>query len=152
MADDLSSAPAGGGEVAIQTVDTPASAPSPAPEAKADKPLSNRDAIRQALAQVETRQPNETEKAAAVLKEGAGADDQLAEDRRTAAQKAIDETTANNVAAERARKGWETRRANQEKAELANGGSPNSPPASPGTRTTRSSWSRRRTPRPAPSG
>jgi len=117
MADDLSSAPAGGGEVAIQTVDTPASAPSPAPEAKADKPLSNRDAIRQALAQVETRQPNETEKAAAVLKEGAGADDQLAEDRRTAAQKAIDETTANNVAAERARKGWETRRANQEKAE-----------------------------------
>jgi len=114
MADDLSSAPTSGSEPASPSVD---STPAPAPEAKADKPLSNRDAIRQAMAQVETRQPNETEKAAAVLKEGAGADDQLVEDRRTAAQKAVAETEATNAAAERARKGWETRRANQEKAE-----------------------------------
>jgi len=112
MADDLSSAPTGGSEVA--SVD---SAPAPAPEAKTDKPLSNRDAIRQAMAQVETRQPNETEKAAAVLKEGAGADDQLVTDRRSAAEKAIADTEATSAAAERAKKGWETRRANQEKTE-----------------------------------
>lgn len=123
MADDLSSAPTGGSEpvIASGTGDSAPAAPAtpaaPSTEAKSDKPLSNRDAIRQALAAVETRQPNETEKAVAVLKEGAGADDKLATDRRSAAERAIAETEASNAAAERARKGWETRRANQEKAE-----------------------------------
>ena len=127
MADDLSSAPTGGSEPAsLGGAPAPASAPtadtSPAVDSASSsepkgKAPSNRDAIRQALAAVETRQPNETEKAVAVLKEGAGADDKLATDRRSAAERAIAETEATSAAAERARKGWETRRANQEKAE-----------------------------------
>lgn len=61
---------------------------------------------------VETRAPTETEKAAAVLREGPGADDKLVE----AATKAAEKAAADPEASERAKRGWETRKANAEKA------------------------------------
>lgn len=107
---DLSSAPStGGGETATPSNDAP---PSPATEAKAP---SAREAISRAMSAVGTG-PNETNKAAAVLKDGPGADDRLTEDHDLAVEKAASDQQAQSEASERARKGWETRRENAEKA------------------------------------
>ena len=118
MADDLSAAPSVG---ASEPAPAPAQADTtsaPASEAlkSADKPLTGREAASRALSEVMARTPGEVDKAAAVLKEGRGADDKLdatytdAVDQAKAAEKAATD------AAERARKGWETRRANAEQA------------------------------------
>lgn len=116
MADDLSAAPSTGASEPVsapaETVSAPASE-SPKTEAKA---LSGREAAAKAISEVMAKAPGERDRAAAVLKEGAGADDKLdashseALDNATAAEKAA------NDAVERAKKGWETRRANQEQA------------------------------------
>jgi hypothetical protein len=62
------------------------------------------------------RTPGEVDKAAAVLKEGRGADEKLDANHKDAVTKATDTERAVNEAAERAKKGWETRRANAEQA------------------------------------
>lgn len=74
--------------------------------------------MRQAMAKVEAANPpNETAQAAAVLKEGAGADEKLKADHAKAAEKAAEDAAGPDPeASERARKGWETRRENEAKA------------------------------------
>ena len=118
MADDLSAAPSMGASEpapAPAQADTTSAPASEAPKS-ADKPLSGREAASRALSEVMARAPGETDRAAAVLKEGAGADQKLDATHKDAVTKATDTERAVNEAAERAKKGWETRRANAEQA------------------------------------
>ena len=118
MADDLSAAPSMGASEpapAPAQADTTSAPASEAPKS-ADKPLSGREAASRALSEVMARTPGEVDKAAAVLKEGRGADDKLDANHKDAVSKATDAERAVNEAAERAKKGWETRRANAEQA------------------------------------
>ena len=118
MADDLSAAPSMGASEpapAPAQADTTSAPASEAPKS-ADKPLSGREAASRALSEVMARAPGETDRAAAVLKEGAGADQKLDATHKDAVTKATDAEKAVNEAAERAKKGWETRRANAEQA------------------------------------
>jgi hypothetical protein len=116
MADDLSAAPStGASEAAPAPADTGASS---APEAakSESKPLSGREAAQRAISEVMARAPGETDRAAAVLKEGAGADEKLDATHASDVDKALNAEKAASDAAERAKKGWETRRANEAKA------------------------------------
>ena len=118
MADDLSAAPSMGASEpapAPAQADTTSAPASEAPKS-ADKPLSGREAASRALSEVMARAPGEVDKAAAVLKEGRGADEKLDANHKDAVSKATDAEKAVNEAAERAKKGWETRRANAEQA------------------------------------
>lgn len=121
MADDLSAAPqTGATEVATPVADTSASS-APASTGGAEKPKtapSTREALKEAMRTVETRAPNETDKAAAVLKGGAGADDQAVTDHAKAAEEAAKAGETDAERSERAKKGWETRRANEAAAEV----------------------------------
>lgn len=117
MADDLSAAPSMGASEpapAPAQADTTSAPASDAP--KSDKPLSGREAASRALSEVMARTPGEVDKAAAVLKEGRGADDKLDASHTEAVDQAKAAEKAATDAAERARKGWETRRANAEQA------------------------------------
>ena len=116
MADDLSAPQTGGSEPVSAPSTDEASSPKPA-ESKAP---STREALREAMRTVEARSPNETDKAAAVLKDGAGADEAATEADRKAKAEASETITKNQDAAERAKKGWETRRANEEAAKATN--------------------------------
>lgn len=116
MADDLSAAPsAGASEPASAPADTGTATVSDAPKSES-KPLSGREAAAKAISEVMSKSPSETDRAAAVLKEGVGADDKLDASHAEAVDKAANAEKAANDAAERAKKGWETRRANQEQA------------------------------------
>lgn len=118
MADDLGAAPQAGASEPVAAPE-PAAAADKAAGAKAPV-LSAREAINKAMATVEiANPPNETEKAAAVLKRGQGADDRLVEQHKKTIQRAADDEAARSEASDRATKGWETRRANAEKAEKA---------------------------------
>lgn len=118
MADDLSAAPSmGASDAAPAPADTGAAVSPSADAPKSEgKPLSGREAAQRAINEVMARAPGETDRAAAVLKEGVGADDKLDAAHKDALAKATDAEKAVNDAAERAKKGWETRRANQEQA------------------------------------
>lgn len=116
MADDLSAAPStGASEAAPAPADTGASS---APESakSADKPLSGREAAQRAISEVMARAPGEIDRAAAVLKEGAGADEKLDATHADDVDKAVNAEKAASEASERVKKGWETRRANEAKA------------------------------------
>lgn len=118
MADDLSAAPSmGASEPAPASVDT-GSAPSSASDApkSESKPLSGREAAQRAISEVMSKAPGETDRAAAVLKEGVGADDKLDASHTEAVDKAVNAEKAASEASERVKKGWETRRANMEQA------------------------------------
>jgi hypothetical protein len=118
MADDLSAAPQTGSSEPVSAPAQAETTSAPAPEASksADKPLSGREAASRALSEVMARAPGELDRAAAVLKEGRGADDRLDVSHTEALDSAKAAEKAATDAAERARKGWETRRANQEQA------------------------------------
>lgn len=112
---DLATAPqTGASEAATPAPTTAAPETTSVPASEAKSAPSAREAIERAMDMVNSRPANETEKAVAVLREGQGADDKLAAERTTNADKA--ETASE--ASERARKGWETRRANAEKPEV----------------------------------
>jgi hypothetical protein len=143
MADDLSSAPQTGGSEPASAPST-SSGPSTAPAAsegkssapaKADKSPSISDAIRSAFNTVEARPPTETERAAAVLRDGPGADEKLVANAKSAAEKQARDATARSEASERTAKGWETRRANMEAAKaappVADAATVATPPATP---------------------
>lgn len=118
MADDLSAAPSMGASEpapAPAQADTTSAPVSEAPKS-ADKPLSGREAASRALSEVMARTPGEMDKAAAVLKEGRGADEKLDANHKDAVSKATDAEKAANEASERVKRGWETRRANAEQA------------------------------------
>lgn len=118
MADDLSAAPSMGASEpapAPAQADTTSAPASEAPKS-ADKPLSGREAASRALSEVMARTPGEMDKAAAVLKEGRGADDKLDANHKDAVSKATDAEKIANEASERVKRGWETRRANAEQA------------------------------------
>lgn len=118
MADDLSAAPSMGASEpapAPAQADTTSAPASEAPKS-ADKPLSGREAASRALSEVMARTPGEVDKAAAVLKEGRGADDKLDANHKDAVSKATDAEKIANEASERVKRGWETRRANAEQA------------------------------------
>ena len=139
MADDLSSAPQTGGSepASAPSVNTgPSTAPAASEgkasaPAKADKSPSISDAIRTAFNTVEARPPTETERAAAVLRDGPGADERLIAKAKSAAEKHALDATARSEASERTAKGWETRRANMEAARAAPVADPTAPPATP---------------------
>lgn len=99
MADDLSSAPATG-DSAPAPVDMPTPAASAPAEAATAKTQSVREALQKAAAKV-----SEQEQGAAVLRDGVGAD-----------EKALSDAEKANAASERARKSWDTRRANEKTA------------------------------------
>jgi len=65
---------------------------------------------------VESRAPNETDKAAAVLKGGSGADDTAIGEHDQAVASAEKALASAKEASERGKKSWETRRANEAKA------------------------------------
>ena len=117
MADDLSAAPSmGASEPAPASVDTGAASPaSDAPKSES-KPLSGREAAQRAISEVMSKAPGETDRAAAVLKEGVGADEKLDASHTEAVDQAKAAEKAASEASERVRKGWETRRANMEQA------------------------------------
>lgn len=118
MADDLSAAPSmGASEPAPASVDT-GSAPSSASDApkSESKPLSGREAAQRAISEVMAKAPGETDRAAAVLKEGVGADDKLDANHKDAVDQVTAAEKAANEASERVKRGWETRRANMEQA------------------------------------
>lgn len=118
MADDLSAAPSVGASEpapAPAQADTTSAPASEAPKSEG-KPLSGREAASRALSEVMARTPGEMDKAAAVLREGRGADEKLDASHTEAVDQAKAAEKAATDAAERARKGWETRRANQEQA------------------------------------
>lgn len=116
MADDLSAAPQAGNS---EPVSAPASDAGSSAKPAESKAPSTRDALKEAMRTVEARSPNETDKARAVLKDGAGADDAAVEADRKAKENAGETIDASEAARERARKGWETRRANGEAAKAA---------------------------------
>lgn len=117
MADDFSAAPSmGASEPAPASVDTGAASPaSDAPKSES-KPLSGREAAQRAINEVMSKAPGETDRAAAVLKEGVGADDKLDANHKDAVDQVTAAEKAANEASERAKRSWETRRANMEKA------------------------------------
>lgn len=117
MADDLSAAPStGASEPAPASVDTGAtSSASDAPKSES-KPLSGREAAQRAISEVMSKAPGETDRAAAVLKEGVGADDKLDANHKDAVDQVTAAEKAANEASERVKRGWETRRANMEQA------------------------------------
>jgi conjugal transfer/entry exclusion protein len=118
MDDDLSAAPSMGASEpapAPAQADTTSAPASEAPKS-ADKPLSGREAASRALSEVMARTPGEMDKAAAVLKEGRGADEKLDANHKDAVAKATDAEKIANEASERVKRGWETRRANAEQA------------------------------------
>ena len=118
MADDLSAAPSmGASEPAPASVDTGAAA-SPASDApkSESKPLSGREAAQRAISEVMSKAPGETDRAAAVLKEGVGADEKLDANHKDAVDQVTAAEKAANEASERVKRGWETRRANMEQA------------------------------------
>ena len=114
MADDLSTAPQAGNSEPVSAPASDAGASAKPAESKAP---STRDALKEAFRTVAAREPSETDKAAAVLKDGAGADDAAVAADRKAKAEATDAIATNNEASERARKGWETRRENAKAAE-----------------------------------
>lgn len=114
MADDLSAAPSVG---ASEPVSTPAEETSAAPKDAGSKAPSTREALKEAMRTVAAREPNETDKASAVLKDGAGADDAAVDADRKAKAEAGETIAKNEAAAERAKKGWETRRENAKATE-----------------------------------
>lgn len=114
MADDLSAAPSVG---ASEPVSTPAEETPAAPKDAGSKAPSTREALKEAMRTVAAREPNETDKASAVLKDGAGADDAAVDADRKAKADAGETIAKNEAAAERAKKGWETRRENAKAAE-----------------------------------
>lgn len=99
MADDLSNVPATGGNEPAPAVDVNEAVNVPDGNNKAERP-SLRESIAKAAASV-----SERDQGAAVLREGAGADQKLVDDTKRAAE-----------ASDRSSKGWETRRANQDAA------------------------------------
>lgn len=116
MADDLGAAPQTG-DSGTTTIDAPAPAAADKSAPSKEPVLSTREAINKAMATVErANPPDETAKAAAVLKRGAGADDRLVADHQKTIERAEADERARSEASERAAKGWETRRANAEKA------------------------------------
>ena len=115
MADDLSNAPQTGGSEPVATNDAPSSASSGDKSAPAEK-VSLRDTLQAAMKTVESRTPNETDKAAAVLKAGSGADDAVVSEHDEAVQTAQKALDSAKDASERAKRGWETRKANEAKA------------------------------------
>lgn len=116
MADDLSAAPsAGASEPAPASVETASAPAAEAPKTEA-KPLSGREAAAKAISEVMAKAPGEIDRAAAVLKEGKGADEKLDASHTEAVDKATAAEKAANEASERVKRGWETRRANQEQA------------------------------------
>lgn len=114
---DLTNAPEAGAPEPV------ASAPADSAPAQADvgksgtKALSPREAASKALRETMAKEPNETDRAAAVLKNGAGADEALDKGHAEAVDKAAQDVETASEASERARKGWETRRANQKQTE-----------------------------------
>ena len=111
---DLATAPQTGASEAstpAQADTGPAPSSSPSNEGAKSPALSTREAISKAMEAVNARPANETERATAVLREGAGADERLDAERAANAEKG--ETASE--ASERAKRGWETRRANAEK-------------------------------------
>lgn len=116
MADDLSSAPSTGGSEPVSSSagasSTPSSSDAPATESKAP---SAREAISRAMEAV-GRAPGETDRAAAVLKDGPGADERLDADHAKAGEDAARAAETEAERSERARRGWETRRENADKA------------------------------------
>lgn len=114
MADDLPAAPQTG---ASEPVSAPASDAGSSAKPAESKAPSTREALKEAMRTVEARSPSETDKASAVLKDGAGADEALSDADRKAKGEASDTIAKNEAAAERAKKGWETRRENQKAAE-----------------------------------
>jgi len=114
MADNLSAAPQTG---ASEPVSAPASDAGSSSKPAESKAPSTREALKEAMRTVEARSPSETDKAAAVLKDGAGADDAATEADRKAKAEAGETIAKNEAAAERAKKGWETRRENAKAAE-----------------------------------
>lgn len=114
MADDLSAAPQTG---ASEPVSAPASDAGSSAKPAESKAPSTREALKEAMRTVEARSPSETDKAAAVLKDGAGGDEALSDADRKAKGEASDTIAKNDAAAERAKKGWETRRENAKAAE-----------------------------------
>lgn len=114
---DLTNAPDTGASEPVASAPVESSAPAPAESGKSEaRALSPREAASKALRETMGNQPNETDRAAAVLKNGAGADDALDKGHAEAVDKAVQGVETASEASERARKGWETRRANQEKA------------------------------------
>lgn len=99
MADDLSSAPATGGSEPAPATDNPAQGNGAGSDTPAARP-SLRESLAKAAATV-----SERDQGAAVLRDGAGADDKLVSDAEKAAR-----------ASARGEKSWETRRANAEAA------------------------------------
>lgn len=114
MADDLSAAPQTG---ASEPVSAPAPDAGSSAKPAESKAPSTREALKEAMRTVEARSPNETDKARAVLKDGAGADDAATEADRKAKAEAGETIDASEAARERAKKGWETRRENAKAAE-----------------------------------
>ncbi len=114
MADDLSAAPQTG---ASEPVSAPASDAGSSAKPAESKAPSTREALKEAMRTVEARSPNETDKASAVLKDGAGADEAAVDADRKAKAEASETISANADASERAKKGWETRRENAKAAE-----------------------------------
>lgn len=116
MADDLSAAPSVG---ASEPVSTPADETPAASKDAGGKAPSTREALKEAMRTVAAREPNETDKASAVLKDGAGADDAAVDADRKAKAEASETIATNAEASERAKKGWATRRENEKAAEAA---------------------------------
>lgn len=114
MADDLSTAPQAGNS---EPVSAPASDAGSSEKPSESKAPSTREALKEAMRTVAAREPSETDKAAAVLKNGAGADDAAVAADRKAKAEAGETIAKNEEASERARKGWETRRENAKAAE-----------------------------------
>lgn len=98
MTDELSSVPVAGGSEPAST--TNEAAPSQEQGAAAPAKPSIRETLEKAAATV-----SEREQGAAVLRDGVGADEKL-----------VGEAEKANAAAERARKGWDTRRTNEQDA------------------------------------
>lgn len=107
MTDEVQTAPTGGSETAPASEAATTQDQGNAGRQDAPKPTL-RESLAKAAAQVEARaaQPSERDQANAVLREGVGADDKLVSDAERAAAKS-----------ESGRRGWETRRANQDQAQ-----------------------------------
>lgn len=118
MADDLSAAPQTGASEPVSAPAETASAPASESPKTEGKPLSGREAAQRAISEVMAKAPGERDRAAAVLKEGVGADDRLDASHKDAVTEATEAEKAASEASERVRKGWETRRANQEQAKV----------------------------------
>lgn len=117
MADDLSAPQTSAAEPVASTDAAPSTGADSKPAAEPKASL--RETLAEAMKTVKSRAPNETDKAASVLKDGAGADDASEAEHSRAVEKAQAALDAAKEASERGKKSWETRRANAEKAKEA---------------------------------